>query len=182
MPTYLSVGALVLAYTALVTAYLALRTLARLRRASVALSRGVRGRAGRESLLEAATRQAERSESLREEVAEVRAAVVALRTQLEERAADGAAAAADGLNNVALVRYDAFDGVSGRLSFSLALLDEAGDGVALSALAGPSDTRVYAKGVTAGRGTGEQPLSPEEQRAVAAARGKRRGLAARKAG
>lgn len=180
MPTYLSVAALILAYGALVTAYLALRTLARLRRSSTVLSRGVRGRPGRESLLEASTRQAELIDAVRDEVAEVRAAVVALRAQLDGQAAG--AADANGLTNVALLRYDAFDGVSGRLSFSLALLDEAGDGVALSALAGPADTRVYAKAVAAGGGSGDQPLSPEERQAVTAALGRRRGGARRKAG
>jgi hypothetical protein len=82
---------------------------------------------------------------------------------------------------VALVRYDAFDGMSGRLSFSLALLDESGDGITISALAGQTDTRVYAKGVAGGKAA-DQQLSPEEHQAVDAALAKRRGLLARKAG
>ena len=53
------------------------------------------------------------------------------------------------------------------MSFSLALLDDEGDGVAMTAITGRSDTRVYAKGVRGG--TGEQELSPEEQQAVKAA-------------
>jgi hypothetical protein len=79
------------------------------------------------------------------------------------------AEAARGLRNVALVRFDAFDDMAGRLSFSLALLDDRGDGVTVTALAGRSDTRVYAKGVHAG--TGEHDLSPEESEAVRAALG-----------
>jgi hypothetical protein len=53
------------------------------------------------------------------------------------------------------------------MSFSLALLDERGDGVTISALAGQSDTRMYAKAVVSGKG--EQQLSPEERQAVSSA-------------
>lgn len=175
MQTYVAVFALVLAYAALVAAYLALRTLAKLRRASAVLARGARGPNAQDSLIEASSRNAERLDLLSEEVAE-------LRTYLESGAADStggaAAGAAAGLRNVALVRYDAFGEMSGRMSFSLALLDDKGDGVAISAIAGTSDTRVYAKGVTDGKG--EHDLSPEEQQAVAAALRKRRGLLLRK--
>ena len=71
------------------------------------------------------------------------------------------------LRRVGLVRYDAFDDLGGRLSFSLAVLDSRGDGVALTSLAGRAETRVYAKSITAGVGVTE--LSPEERAAVAAA-------------
>lgn len=85
-----------------------------------------------------------------------------------------------GLRRVALVRYDAFDDMAGRMSFSLALLDEHGEGVTISAIAGRTDTRVYAKGVTAsahgrrgrliGAATpGAGDLTPEELQAVDAA-------------
>jgi Protein of unknown function (DUF4446) len=65
------------------------------------------------------------------------------------------------------VRYDAFDDLSGRLSFSLALLDDHGNGVTLTSIASRSDTRLYAKSLTGG--IGEHPLSPEEEQAVRAA-------------
>ena len=68
---------------------------------------------------------------------------------------------------MALVRYDAFTEMSGRMSFSLALLDDHGDGITLTAMTGRTDTRVYAKAVAAGEG--EHELSPEERQAVAAA-------------
>src|SRR5206468_4066588 len=83
------------------------------------------------------------------------------------------------LRNIALVRYDAFSEMSGRMSFSLALLDEKGDGVTISAIASSTDTRVNAKGVADGKG--EHELSPEEQQAVASALARRRGLLGRKA-
>ena len=110
-----------------------------------------------------------------------------LRTRVDETREEALAAAsaredavAGVLRNVALVRYDAFTEVSGRMSFSLALLDERGDGVTISAIAGQTDTRVYAKGVTSGKG--EHELSPEERQAVSSAMTeKRSGLLARKA-
>lgn len=102
-------------------------------------------------------------------------------TTVEKALAERDVAVSGVLRNVALVRYDAFSDMSGHLSFSLALLDEHGDGVAVSAIAGRTDTRVYAKGVSAGKG--EHELSPEEQQAVEAALHKQRsGILSRKAG
>ena len=72
------------------------------------------------------------------------------------------------LRDLAIVRYDALSEMSGQLSFSAALLNALGDGVVLSSINGRSETRTYAKTVLSGRGA--QPLSPEEERAVRAAR------------
>jgi hypothetical protein len=71
------------------------------------------------------------------------------------------------LTRVAVVRYDAFGDLAGALSFSAALLDDAGNGLVLSSINGRSETRTYAKGVTAG--SSDAPLSPEEQEAIAEA-------------
>jgi hypothetical protein len=71
------------------------------------------------------------------------------------------------LTRLAVVRYDAFGDLAGALSFSAALLDDAGNGLVLSSINGRSETRTYAKGVTAGRS--DTPLSPEEQEAIAEA-------------
>jgi hypothetical protein len=79
------------------------------------------------------------------------------------------------LRRVAVVRYDAFGDMGGRLSFSAALLDEAGDGLVLTSINGRTETRTYAKGIAAGRG--EQKLSPEEQEAISAAMRGTRGSA-----
>jgi hypothetical protein len=70
--------------------------------------------------------------------------------------------------DMAIVRYDALNEMSGQLSFSLALLNALGDGVVLSSINGRAETRTYAKGVVAGKGV--QQLSPEEARAVRSAR------------
>jgi hypothetical protein len=70
-----------------------------------------------------------------------------------------------GLRRVALLRYDAFDDVGGRLSFSCALLDERGTGIVLTSINGRQDTRVYAKPVEGGSST--YNLSLEEEEAIA---------------
>lgn len=178
MSTYVAVFALVLAYVALVAAYCALRTLAKLRRAATILAKGARGPEANASLIEATQRNTERTELVAEEIADLRALVAdGMKDRKDPRPGPGATG---GLGNIALVRYDAFGEMSGRMSFSLALLDEHGDGVTISAIAGSADTRVYAKSVAAGKG--EHELSPEEEQAVTAALARRKGLLGRRAG
>jgi hypothetical protein len=72
------------------------------------------------------------------------------------------------LRDLAIVRYDALQEMSGQLSFSVALLNSQGDGIVLSSINGRAETRTYAKTVVAGRGT--QELSPEEEEAIRMAR------------
>jgi hypothetical protein len=72
------------------------------------------------------------------------------------------------LRHLAVVRYDAFDEMGGRLSWSLALLDDAGDGVVLTSIRGRDESRTYAKPIAGW--AGEAELSPEENEAVAHAR------------
>ncbi|WP_462418861.1 DUF4446 family protein [Kytococcus sp. Marseille-QA3725] len=73
------------------------------------------------------------------------------------------------LTEVALVRYDAFGDMGGRMSFSVALLDSVGDGLIITSLNGRAHSQTYAKSVTEGRGTTQ--LTAEEMQAVEAARG-----------
>ncbi len=68
------------------------------------------------------------------------------------------------IRRVALLRYDAFDDVGGRLSFSCALLDEHGTGMVLTSINGRQETRVYAKPVA--NGTSSYNLSEEEEEAI----------------
>jgi hypothetical protein len=171
MTTYAAVFALVLGYVGLVAAYLALRTLARLRRATVVLSRGAQGR---ETMLEATERHIELTTVVAAQLGALRNYVDATRAEMSAALRARKTETGRSLRNLALVRYDAFDDVSGRLSFSLALLDDDGDGVAITAIAGRTESRLYAKGIT--RGSSEQPLSPEEGQAVAEALGRRRVL------
>ncbi|GAA3738846.1 DUF4446 family protein [Salinactinospora qingdaonensis] len=72
------------------------------------------------------------------------------------------------VRDVALVRYDALEAMSGARSFSIAMLNAAGDGVVLTSINGRSETRTYAKAIAAGHAN--ETLSPEEQQAIRAAR------------
>jgi hypothetical protein len=72
------------------------------------------------------------------------------------------------VRRVALLRYDAFEDVGGRLSFSCALLDDRGNGVVLTSINGRQETRVYAKPITEGRSG--YNLSSEEEEAIRRAR------------
>jgi hypothetical protein len=68
------------------------------------------------------------------------------------------------VRKVALLRYDAFEDVGGRLSFSCAMLDDQGTGVVLTSINGRQETRVYAKPILEGRST--YNLSSEEEEAI----------------
>lgn len=76
--------------------------------------------------------------------------------------------AASALKHLAVVRYDAFHDMGGHLSWSLALLDDHGDGAVLTSIHGRNEARAYAKSITGW--TCEQQLSPEEEEAVTQAR------------
>lgn len=68
------------------------------------------------------------------------------------------------LQKVGLVRFNAFDDVGGEQSFALVLLDDKGNGVAISSLYGRQDSRLYAKAIS--NADGERPLSDEEKSAL----------------
>jgi hypothetical protein len=70
----------------------------------------------------------------------------------------------EAVRHVGLVRYDAFEDVGGRLSFSCALLDDFGTGVVMTSINGRQDTRVYAKPISEGRSS--YNLSSEEEDAI----------------
>jgi hypothetical protein len=63
-----------------------------------------------------------------------------------------------------LVRYDAYNELSGQQSSSLALLDSHRTGVVLTSIVHRDQARIYLKRITAGQP--ELELSPEEQEAV----------------
>jgi hypothetical protein len=108
----------------------------------------------------AATARSGEVDGVPEDVLGLRQEVAALRAE-----------AAGSLRHLGIVRYDAFGDVGGRLSWSVALLDDRGDGVVLTAIHGRSEARSYAKSIAAWKC--DQPLSPEEQEAVGAARAER---------
>ena len=145
----LALGAAGGAVLALILALAAHARVARLRRGFRALD----GPDGPESVLEAIT-------STRRETADLRQQINGARGELAEARAD----LADALRHVAVVRYDAFGDMGGRLSFTAALLDDAGDGLVITSIHGRSEARTYAKGIKAGKS--EQSLSPEEDQAI----------------
>lgn len=79
------------------------------------------------------------------------------------------------IRNVGVVRFDAFEDMGGRLSFSAALLDAQGDGVVITSINGRQESRSYAKPVA--RGESVHNLSDEEQQAIREALGARRQIA-----
>lgn len=74
--------------------------------------------------------------------------------------------------NLGLVRFDAFEEMGGRMSFSAALLDDHGDGIVLTAINGRHEARVYSKLIEKGRS--EHNLSKDEERAISEALGSAR--------
>jgi hypothetical protein len=70
----------------------------------------------------------------------------------------------DALRHIAVVRYDAFGDMGGHLSWSVAVLDDHGNGLVLSSIHGRSDSRTYAKNIA--EWSCDQQLSPEETQAV----------------
>lgn len=142
--------AVLLLVTAAAVVALVLRTRALVR----AQRRAFEG--GELDVVTALARNARGLADLRERIAEVAAHSEMVREELR-----GA------VSRVGMVRYDAFADMGGALSFSVALLDERGDGTVISAINGRSDGRTYVKRIVDGQGTSE--LSDEERAAVRAA-------------
>ncbi|MDO5739280.1 MAG: DUF4446 family protein [Ornithinimicrobium sp.] len=72
------------------------------------------------------------------------------------------------LRHVAVVRFDAFGDMGGRMSFSAAIVDDDGDGLVISSIHARGESRTYAKGIVGG--DAEVVLTPEERAALDAAR------------
>lgn len=144
----IALGAAGAAVVGLITAVSAHVRVGRLRRGFAALD----GR-GKETVLDAVRRSGDETAAMRGELDAMRGELRATRGDV-----------ADALRHVAVVRYDAFGDMGGRLSFTVALLDDASDGVVLTSIHGRSESRTYAKGVKSG--SSEQSLSPEEQQAI----------------
>lgn len=68
------------------------------------------------------------------------------------------------LQRVGLVRFDAFEDTAGQQSFSVALLDNEGNGVVITSLFGRTESRCYAKPVI--QGNSPHRLSEEEIAAI----------------
>jgi hypothetical protein len=113
----------------------------------------LQGKAGRDDILEAVARQVEEVRAVREEIR-----VLAGHLQALTEAFRGA------LQRFAVHRYDAFEDMGGKMSFSAAFLNDHGDGIVISCINGRQEARSYAKPVAAARS--EYNLSPEEEEAI----------------
>jgi hypothetical protein len=119
--------------------------------------RAVLGDSGQEDLVSHGVETRRRVEDLGAEL-ERAAELLSGRMTAAEKRLEGS------VSGSAVVRYDAFNETSGRQSSSVALLDERGNGVVLSAILQREQARVYAKPVRAGQS--ELELSPEEAEAL----------------
>jgi hypothetical protein len=145
----LAIAAAAVAVVAMMLAFIAVLKIASLKRSLLVLQ----GDATHGTLLSAVDRHVGVVEDLRGEVAGIASGLAVVRADL-----------ADAVRHVAVIRYDAFKDMGGRMSFSAALLDDDGDGLVITAINGRSETRAYAKGIKTGQS--DNPLSPEEEQAV----------------
>jgi hypothetical protein len=90
--------------------------------------------------------------------------VEAVATTLDGRLGDAEVRLSGAITHRALVRYDAYNEMSGRQSLSIALLDDTRSGIVFSSIHHRDQARIYAKQVRAGES--ELELSPEEQDAL----------------
>jgi hypothetical protein len=143
-----AVAAAVVAVVALIVALVLWRRLMRIEsRQNVVLASGHR------DLLEFAVALQGRIDDLHRVVDEVATGLSRV-----DRRVDGA------VTNVAVVRYDAYEGTGGQQSASFALLDATRTGTVVSAIQGRDYARIYVKDLDRGRSS--VALSPEEQEAV----------------
>lgn len=68
------------------------------------------------------------------------------------------------LKHMALKRFDAFDNTGGKQSFSIALLDDKGDGFSLTTINGREHSYTYSKQIIDGKS--EYDLSKEEKEVI----------------
>lgn len=108
---------------------------------------------GRPSVIDTVSELLKRTESVEDYLASISADVETLRLKLQSA-----------IVGVSLVRYNPFKDTGGNLSFSLALVDEKGNGVVVTSLNSRNDSRFYCKPVSGF--ASEIPLSDEEKEAI----------------
>jgi len=128
----------------------------RLRRVRIA-QKAVLGEAGKTDLVAHA-------ETLQSSFDQMRRSVQEAVQQLDSQLAANEQRLDRAISKTAVVRYDAYNEMSGRQSSSMALLDEQGTGIVLSSILHRDQARLYVKGVRSGEP--EYELSPEEDEAV----------------
>ncbi len=156
LTTTTGVVALVAAGLALIALGWAIAVTVQLRRIRAAQA-AVLGAQGARDLVAHAAELDEAFRNLRDHVDLVHGTIDERLAEVEARL-DGAIAYR------ALVRFDAYNELSGRQSTSIALLDAHGSGIVISSIHHRDQARMYAKQVHEGRG--ELELAPEEEEAV----------------
>lgn len=146
----LALAGVIIGSLALIAALVLFVRMARLRRRYMLLQ----GDGGADDFIGAVARQVSTVDGLRREVG-------ALKSNLDQTRAD----LADALRHVAVIRYDAFGDMGGRMSFSAALLDDSGDGIVFTSINARSEARTYIRGIKSGVSL-PSGLSPEETQAV----------------
>jgi hypothetical protein len=149
----IAIAAAVAAVVALMSCVALMLGLRRLRRAQ----RTVLGEHPQRDLVAHSAAMEEAFQELREYLDEVA-------VRLDGRLGGVEAALRGAIAHRALVRYDAYNELSGKQSMSIALLDEQQSGIVLTCIHHRDQARVYAKQVHGGQG--ELELSPEEADAV----------------
>jgi hypothetical protein len=152
-PGLVALGACALGLVALVVAIVAVARLRRLR----ADQRRLLGGHGETDLVAHAAAMDRDFQALHAYVEDVVARLHG-RLEVAEDRLDGA------LAYRGLVRYDAYNEMSGRQSTTIALLDASRSGVVLSSIHHRDQARMYVKQIH--QGEGELQLSPEEEEAV----------------
>jgi len=117
----------------------------------------VLGEHGQRDVVEHAAQLEDAFRALRDHVEVVHSAI-------DERLGDAEARLDHAIAYRGLVRFDAYNEMSGRQSSSIALLDSTGSGIVVSSIHHRDQARVYAKQVREGRS--EIDLAPEEEEAM----------------
>jgi hypothetical protein len=149
----IAIAAAAVAVLALMSCVALMLAMRRLRRAQ----RLVLGEHPQRDLVAHSAAMQEAFETLREYVEDAA-------SRLDGRLAGAELALRGAIAHRALVRYDAYNELSGKQSMSIALLDDQQSGIVLSCIHHRDQARVYAKQVHGGQG--ELELSPEEAEAV----------------
>jgi hypothetical protein len=108
------------------------------------------------------------AQSLQRGFDDVRKTVQEAFQEIQRRLTDGERRLDHSISHSAVVRYDAYDEMSGRQSSSIALVDDTGTGLVMSSILHREQARLYVKGVQNGQSDFE--LSPEEEEAIQTAR------------
>jgi hypothetical protein len=114
------------------------------------------------------TLRGEGSETEAESIALLRASMLAYGKKADDRLDALEGTVKRDLHRVGFIRYNSFDDVGSDLSFTLALLNDDGDGVVVTSIYSREETRTYGKAVR--KYVPQQGASKEEQSAIAMAR------------